>query len=85
MNIAWIFFRAKEWEDAIRILKAMFFGDVLLSHSWISKFEFLREAGFKAGFWAYNLGNGEKAIYFILFSFIIILLKNSIQKKILLN
>jgi hypothetical protein len=25
VNIAWIFFRAKEWEDAIKVLKGMFF------------------------------------------------------------
>lgn len=30
VNIAWIFFRAKKWDDAINILNAMFFGDVLL-------------------------------------------------------
>lgn len=28
INIAWVFFRAKEWDDAIKVLKAMFFGTI---------------------------------------------------------
>ena len=27
VNIAWVFFRAKEWDDALKVLKGMFFGD----------------------------------------------------------
>ncbi|MCK5110277.1 MAG: MBOAT family protein [Arcobacteraceae bacterium] len=82
INISWVFFRAKEWEDAIKVLKGMFSGDMIISHSWIDKFEFLKEFGFTAGFWSYNLGNGEKAIYFIFVSFIIaIFLKNSMKLK----
>ena len=31
VNISWIFFRAKEWEDAIKVLKGMFgFNDILI-------------------------------------------------------
>ena len=28
VNIAWIFFRAKEWDDAIKVLNGMFFGSI---------------------------------------------------------
>ncbi len=30
INITWIFFRAREWEDALKILKAMFSGSIVL-------------------------------------------------------
>ena len=29
VNIAWVFFRAKEWSDALKVLRAMFLGDVV--------------------------------------------------------
>jgi D-alanyl-lipoteichoic acid acyltransferase DltB (MBOAT superfamily) len=31
VNIAWVFFRAKEWEDAVKVIKGMFLGNVLIS------------------------------------------------------
>ena len=31
VNIAWVFFRAKEWDDAIKVIKGMFLGNVLIS------------------------------------------------------
>ncbi|MDH4945505.1 MBOAT family protein, partial [Sulfurimonas sp. C5] len=34
INIAWVFFRAKEWDDAIKVLKAMFgFSDFMNQYS----------------------------------------------------
>jgi len=82
INITWVFFRAKEWDDAIKVLDSMFFGQVLISHNWINKFDFMKDAGFMPGFWSQNLGNGEKAIYFILVSlFISVVFKNSIELK----
>ena len=30
INIAWVFFRAKEWDDALKVLEGMFFGDFSL-------------------------------------------------------
>ncbi len=33
INIAWVFFRAKDFKDALKVLKAMFFGD---HHIWSS-------------------------------------------------
>ena len=30
INIAWVFFRAKEWDDAVKVLKGMFIGDIVL-------------------------------------------------------
>ena len=36
INISWVFFRAKEWDDAIKVLKAMFFGEWVTSDIWLS-------------------------------------------------
>jgi len=36
INISWVFFRAKEWDDAIKVLKAMFFGEWITSDIWLS-------------------------------------------------
>ncbi|MFA6190725.1 MAG: MBOAT family protein [Sulfurimonas sp.] len=38
VNIAWIFFRAKEWEDALKVLRGMFFGAFILPYEVIEKF-----------------------------------------------
>lgn len=79
VNIAWVFFRAKEWDDAIKVLKAMFFGEVIVAHHWYPKLQFLHEY-ISAGFWSKQLGNGEKGFYFIIVAFLIaIFAKNSVQ------
>ncbi len=36
INITWVFFRAKEWNDAIKVLKAMFFGELVTNDIWLS-------------------------------------------------
>ena len=36
INIAWVFFRAKEWDDALKVLKAMFFGELVTNDIWLS-------------------------------------------------
>jgi D-alanyl-lipoteichoic acid acyltransferase DltB (MBOAT superfamily) len=36
INISWVFFRAKEWDDALKVLKAMFFGEFVTSDIWLS-------------------------------------------------
>ena len=35
INIAWVFFRAKEWDDAIRVLDAMFSVDTIFSSQYL--------------------------------------------------
>ncbi len=42
VNIAWIFFRAKEWEDAINILKAMFgFNSIVFTYKHYKYLSFM--------------------------------------------
>jgi len=35
INISWIFFRAKEWDDAFKVLNGMFFGNIVLPQNFI--------------------------------------------------
>lgn len=39
INISWIFFRAKEWDDAIKVLSAMFSGEFVVSQSFVLVYE----------------------------------------------
>ena len=44
VNIAWVFFRAKEWNDAIKVLYGMFGGNgVMVSDKTLYKVSFLRD------------------------------------------
>ena len=68
INIAWVFFRAKEWDDAIKVLKAMFSGEVVLNTKFKKALEHIE-------------GNSETVIYLSLAFFIILVLKNSSYYK----
>ncbi len=79
INITWVFFRAKEFEDAINILKAMFGFSTITIHLYLeNRLSFLKEYGIEFEAW-YVI---EKSKFFVLIlsiSFIIIFLKNSID------
>jgi D-alanyl-lipoteichoic acid acyltransferase DltB (MBOAT superfamily) len=70
INIAWVFFRAKEWEDAIKVIKGMFLGDILFPikfEKYLSDFTFIH-----TGEVYQSIGSETKTTVFILVSFIII-------------
>ena len=78
INIAWIFFRAKEWSDALKVLKGMFgLSDIVLPNFLLAKLGFLSKYG--VGFNNFIEKVGDKSTFlFILFGFILILaFKNS--------
>jgi alginate O-acetyltransferase complex protein AlgI len=82
VNIAWVFFRAKEWEDAVKVLGAMFSLDnVVLPERLSSKLSFLSNYGIEFGVWAKDIsGNDWTAIWLISGFIMILFFKNSIQK-----
>ena len=44
VNIAWVFFRAKEWDDAIKVIKGMFgFSGFVISDKSLVKISFMQE------------------------------------------
>ncbi len=83
INIAWVFFRAKEWDDAIRVLHSMFFGQIELSYKFLEvvpKLDILRDYGVTFGAGFSNIGGNKEIMFTIPIIFILVLLiKNSNQ------
>ena len=82
VNIAWIFFRAKEWDDAIKVLSSMFSLDnVVLPNFLESKLQFLKSFGISFGGFVANIGGDYFTPLWFIFAFILVLFfKNSMEK-----
>ncbi len=82
VNIAWVFFRAKEWEDAIKVLNSMFsLNNVVLPEKYFKFLIDYNEGYFKFGIVYENILGKDKTTTFIIIGFIIILVfKNSMEK-----
>lgn len=81
INIAWVFFRAKEWEDAVRVLGGMIgLNGVVLEEKLFKKIGFLYNYGVEFAEVMKISNDGSKSLKWILGGFILILLfKNSLQ------
>ena len=79
LNITWIFFRAKEWDDAIKVLNGMFGMSGLRLPGFLqSKLSFLTQYGVEFTAWLRNVESELNPIPWILFGFVLILaFKNS--------
>jgi alginate O-acetyltransferase complex protein AlgI len=82
VNIAWIFFRATSWEDALKVLKGMAgFNGILVSPNLASNpfWQKLTVIGLRFGEWRANLPNNETIVYFLCILLIpfVLLTKNS--------
>jgi alginate O-acetyltransferase complex protein AlgI len=83
INISWVFFRAKEFEDAIKVLSGMFgFTEIMLPKNWTDTLSFLSEYNIEFGIVLQNIAGKDKTISFIVLSFFIVLyFKNSMQYR----
>jgi hypothetical protein len=83
VNVAWVFFRAKEWEDAIKVLKGMVgFSGIALPGFLKSKLFFLSQYEVSFGGWLSNIsGNFETIIYLMIIFISVLFFKNSIENK----
>ncbi len=80
VNITWIFFRANNFDDALKVLKGMLFGDIVLPAALSEKLSFLREYGVEFGSYLQAIGAGKTSLLLIFSSFLIVILtKNSTQ------
>jgi len=79
VNIAWVFFRAKEWEDAIKVLNGMFgFSGISLPSILENKLSFLSDYGVLFnGLMPSIEGSKETLFLIIIFLFIVTISKNS--------
>jgi D-alanyl-lipoteichoic acid acyltransferase DltB (MBOAT superfamily) len=77
INIAWVFFRAKEWDDAMKVLGAMFGGEPIFSYWLLKKFPTLEEY-LTFGKHFENIEDGNDIALWLIIGFVVILLfKNS--------
>ncbi|WP_419769432.1 MAG: MBOAT family O-acyltransferase [Candidatus Marinarcus sp.] len=79
VNITWVFFRAKEWDDAVKILSGMAgLSGVVIKESWGTNLAFLRQWGVEFGTVFVSLeGKNKIAYWIVIFIFVIIYFKNS--------
>jgi D-alanyl-lipoteichoic acid acyltransferase DltB (MBOAT superfamily) len=83
INIAWVFFRANTWSDAIELLRGMFgFHSIIFTKAHEKYLSFLSSYnGIHFGQITEHIGDGEKVMNWLLIGFMLILLfKNSTQK-----
>ncbi|RLA77629.1 MAG: MBOAT family protein, partial [Epsilonproteobacteria bacterium] len=82
INIAWVFFRAKEWDDAVKVLGSMFSLDnIVLPNMLESRLPFLSDLGIKFGGFIANIqGDYFTPVWLVIGLIFILLFKNSTQK-----
>jgi len=83
VNIAWVFFRAKEWDDAVKVLSSMFsLNNVVLPEKLENKFSFLSNYGIQFDAWARDITGSDWTMIGLIVGFILILVcKNSTEKS----
>ena len=83
LNITWVFFRAKKFDDALKVLHGMFFGTLALPTPLESKLSFLKQWGVEfGGAWLGEVKKDPKIAIWLLSGFILVLaFKNSMQLR----
>jgi D-alanyl-lipoteichoic acid acyltransferase DltB (MBOAT superfamily) len=82
INITWVFFRAKQWDDALKVLGGMFsLNNLMLPDKLATKLSFLSSYGVVFGQITEHIGDGSKVLNYLLLGFVLLLyFKNSMQK-----
>jgi len=84
LNLTWIFFRAKDWQDAIRILRAMIGLEGIKLPYFLSKnFSSLNDFGVESFDLLSNINGDYFTISWILIGFIIVLIFENSNKMLL--
>ncbi|WP_372998783.1 MBOAT family protein [Sulfurimonas sp.] len=83
INIAWVFFRAKEWRDALKVLSSMFSLDNIVLHPvFQSKLSFLGEYGISFGGMFEDIHGSKWSVVWLLVVLVLVLrFRNSIEKS----
>jgi len=81
VNIAWVFFRAKDWGSAIKVLSSMFSLNIILPQEIESKMAFLSDYDLKFGNFLWSVSGDHWTIIWLLLGFFLTLVcRNSIEK-----
>lgn len=80
VNIAWVFFRAEDWQSAIKVLKGMLgLEGIIVSRHLLKKIPSLEEWGFSVGQPLVNMQVSEDVFKWVIAAMILIFLKNSLE------
>ena len=80
INITWVFFRAKEWDDALKVLKGMFMGALVLPQSWQDTLGTLARHGVQFGSWLQGISRDDYTPLWLISALLLTLfLQNSNQ------
>ncbi len=81
INMTWVFFRAKEWSDALKVLDGMFFGAIIFPAALADKLAFLKQYGVEFGGFLNAVQATPYTLVWLVFGFILTLLfRNSVQQ-----
>ncbi len=79
INIAWVFFRAKSFDDALKVLKGMFQGDLVLPRSWSDYLSILQEK-IPFGTWSKLYANESyMGLWLLIAFFVVVAMPNSME------
>ena len=81
INIAWVFFRAKEWNDALKILDGMFFGALVLPKKYIDRFHLGNFEITSSDIWLSNIFADKYLLLYLFLVAIILNFKNTSELK----
>ena len=83
VNVTWIFFRARDWAAAVKVLRGMAGLDgIILPSALAGKLAFMKEYGIEFGGFVANINGSFSMLFWILVALLIALIpKNSIQLK----
>jgi D-alanyl-lipoteichoic acid acyltransferase DltB (MBOAT superfamily) len=83
INISWVFFRAKTWDDAIKVLSSMFSLDnIVLPKALENKLEFLKDYSVDFGYFGVHIGAKLDSIIWLLLAFVIVLFFKSSSEQL---
>ncbi|AXH14157.1 membrane-bound O-acyltransferase family protein [Malaciobacter mytili LMG 24559] len=83
VNIAWVFFRAKEWDDALKVLSGMLgLSGINLPNILSGKLAFLNHYGIEFGNFVINIKGDNFTPLWLLFGFILILVFRNTNQRI---
>ncbi len=82
LNITWVFFRAKNWDDATKVLDSMFsLNNITLPKALESKLGFLKDYSVDFGYFGVNIGAKLDSVLWLCAAFITVLIfRNSSEQ-----
>jgi D-alanyl-lipoteichoic acid acyltransferase DltB (MBOAT superfamily) len=82
INITWVFFRATNFESAIKVLKGMFFGDIVLPENIVYYLPIINDWNLNLGLWSKLYQNEVYLGFWMVLAFVTVLVfPNSMEWK----